>query len=334
MDKQKKIILQVIIPIAVILLGLMFFLIFKYLFQDTQKQNHKNDIDIEFPDVKKNIESNKIKAYQNQENYERQDRQESSDLVLDISPDTISLKKTEVIQSSIPKNKQATRKKQTDLGKRLEIQAKMAQKEYQEFINEPEPEEQPPTIPQKPIVTIPPAITFNSITVSKQQGQVSKKEIYGYIHNEQTVINRSLVKIRTAEPIVIRNFTIPANTLLYGMCSLTNGRIYINIRSVPWQNRSIACDINVYDLNGFEGIAIHNQPEMNAHKKTGASTSRRVGTTLGSAIKAITGTSVAGEISGTLAEGVIKGTAEGTSDKINLNKATLTNNHPIILKIK
>ena len=85
-------------------------------------------------------------------------------------------------------------------------------------------------------------------------------------------------------------------------------------------------------MDGFEGINILQSVETNAGKKAVTSSSRKIGNTFSTALKAVTGPSLAGELASVASENVINGISDGVSDKVKQNKATLSNNYRIILK--
>ena len=96
-------------------------------------------------------------------------------------------------------------------------------------------------------------------------------------------------------------------------------------------NRYLTCHISVYDLDGFAGI-LPQGFDTDSGKKTIASSSRKIGNSFSTAIKAVTGTNIAGELASIASENAINGISEGVNSKIKQNKATLTNNYRVILK--
>lgn len=330
MDKQKKIVLQIVIPIAIIVISLLFYFLITFMFNEKKNELPSGQINTDIPDVTQKIESNKLKAYDNQRIYERRDK--VSEFEMNFMNDTI-----------IPdtKNKDTiseTKKdiKTSKIKKKLKKEVKKADQEYRDFIKENKPEtitNQAPT-PASDSIIIDQSIMFNSQTTRGKNSEYSLKDITGYINNEQVVVNHSLVKLRNAEAFNLKGVKIPANTVFYGNCNLGNGRVLISIRNIPLNNRLIPCNIVVVDIDGHEGIYVPANTEAEAGKKSASTTTRRIGTSLGSTLKAVTGTNLAGELTGLAAEGVIKGISDGASDKIKLQKVILPNNYKLILKIK
>ncbi|MBK0368226.1 conjugative transposon protein TraM [Flavobacterium agrisoli] len=80
--------------------------------------------------------------------------------------------------------------------------------------------------------------------------------IEAVIHQTQTIVNGSVVKLRLKNDIAIEGKTIPKNTFLYGMASLKGERLEIKITAIQYQNSIFPVDLAVYDLDGIEGVYI------------------------------------------------------------------------------
>ena len=71
-------------------------------------------------------------------------------------------------------------------------------------------------------------------------------------------------KFRTGDKIQLRvlasggygQYEIPKNTLLYGICSIRNNRLFVNISSIHLNGQVIPASLYVYDLDGIPGIYI------------------------------------------------------------------------------
>lgn len=64
------------------------------------------------------------------------------------------------------------------------------------------------------------------------------------------------IQLRVLEAGVYRQFGIPKNTLLYGICSISNNRLFVNISSIKLNGKVIPSSLSVYDLDGIPGIYI------------------------------------------------------------------------------
>jgi len=64
------------------------------------------------------------------------------------------------------------------------------------------------------------------------------------------------IQLRILEAGVYGQFGIPKNTLLYGICSISSNRLYINISSINLNGKVIPSSLSAYDLDGIPGIYI------------------------------------------------------------------------------
>ena len=86
------------------------------------------------------------------------------------------------------------------------------------------------------------------------------------IHDNQTVQNSSIVKIRLLKDMNIKGITIPKDQFLTGVCSLNNSRLLIQITSIGIDNKIIPAQILVYDLDYQAGIYIPLSPTNEAQR--------------------------------------------------------------------
>jgi conjugative transposon TraM protein len=86
------------------------------------------------------------------------------------------------------------------------------------------------------------------------------------IHDNQTVQNGSIVKIRLLKDMVFKGINIPKDQFLYGICSLNNSRLLISINSIGVDNKIIPTQILVYDLDYQTGIYIPLSPTNDAQR--------------------------------------------------------------------
>ena len=64
------------------------------------------------------------------------------------------------------------------------------------------------------------------------------------------------IQLRVLEAGVYRQLGIPKNTLLYGICSISSNRLFVNISSLNLNGKVIPSSLSVYDLDGIPGIYI------------------------------------------------------------------------------
>ena len=64
------------------------------------------------------------------------------------------------------------------------------------------------------------------------------------------------IQLRVLETGFYQDYTIPKNTLLYGICTINSNRLYVNISSININGKIMPSSLSVYDLDGIPGIYI------------------------------------------------------------------------------
>lgn len=80
--------------------------------------------------------------------------------------------------------------------------------------------------------------------------------IEAIVHQTQTIVNGSTVKLRLTNEIFINGIKIPKDNFLFGTASLKGERLVITINSLRYNNSLFAVDLSVYDMDGLSGIYI------------------------------------------------------------------------------
>lgn len=84
----------------------------------------------------------------------------------------------------------------------------------------------------------------------------TQNAVEAVIHETQTIVNGSTVKLRLANDIFINGIKIPKNNFLFGVASLKGERLAITINSLRYNNSLFPIDLSVYDMDGLNGIYI------------------------------------------------------------------------------
>ncbi|MFV5703012.1 conjugative transposon protein TraM [Flavobacterium sp. XS2P12] len=84
----------------------------------------------------------------------------------------------------------------------------------------------------------------------------NQNAVAAVIHETQTIVNGSTVKLRLVHAIFINGVKIPKNNFLFGMASLKGERLIIKINSLRYDNSLFPVDLSVYDMDGLSGIYI------------------------------------------------------------------------------
>jgi hypothetical protein len=76
------------------------------------------------------------------------------------------------------------------------------------------------------------------------------------IHETQTIVSGSTVKLRLLSEINIAGRLVPKDNFVYGIASLNGERLNITVKGVCYNNSILPVALSAYDLDGMEGIYI------------------------------------------------------------------------------
>ena len=143
----------------------------------------------------------------------------------------------------------------------------------------------------------------------------------------QTQIIRagSTVQLRLQEAVRIDGVTIPRNTLLYGLATITGMRLQVVVSSVEYGGRIFAVEAVAYDLDGQPGLNVPNSRERTALKEALASVGQTAGTSVN--VTRSAGQQVLSE----LARGGLQASSQYVAGKLREVKITLKANHQLLL---
>lgn len=109
-------------------------------------------------------------------------------------------------------------------------------------------------------------INSTSINQAQQNGFYSLDEsvptddtqnaIQAVIHETQTLVAGSTVKLRLVNDVYINGMLIPKDNFLFGEATLNGERLGIKINSMRYQNSLFPVQLSVYDMDGMDGIYI------------------------------------------------------------------------------
>ena len=80
--------------------------------------------------------------------------------------------------------------------------------------------------------------------------------IEAVIHETQTIVNGSVVKLRLISEVMLQGTLIPRNTFLFGTASLKGERLEVKINNIQFRNSIFPVELTVYDRDGIVGIHI------------------------------------------------------------------------------
>lgn len=84
----------------------------------------------------------------------------------------------------------------------------------------------------------------------------SQNAIQAVIHETQTIVNGSTVKLRLVNDVFINGIHIPKDNFLFGTAALNGERLGIKINSIRYNNSLFPVELSVYDMDGLDGIYI------------------------------------------------------------------------------
>lgn len=80
--------------------------------------------------------------------------------------------------------------------------------------------------------------------------------IEAVIHQTQTVVSGSIVKLKLMNDIFLNGILIPKGNFIYGTASLENERLAIIINGIRHQSYLLPVALKVYDMDGLAGVHI------------------------------------------------------------------------------
>ena len=92
------------------------------------------------------------------------------------------------------------------------------------------------------------------------------------VYETTTVLTGNRLKLRLLEDATITGIRLPAGSFLYGTCEVANERLRIAIHQLPVGDSFVPVDINVYDLDGMEGLYVPDNASRKVLKEVGSST--------------------------------------------------------------
>jgi len=84
----------------------------------------------------------------------------------------------------------------------------------------------------------------------------TQNAVQAVIHETQTIVDGSTVKLRLVNDIYINGVHIPKDNFLFGEASLNGERLNVKIGSIRYGNSLFPVELAVYDMDGLDGIYI------------------------------------------------------------------------------
>ncbi len=163
---------------------------------------------------------------------------------------------------------------------------------------------------------------------SVEQAVQPKNSIKACVHEAQTVVGETGVRLRLLEPAKTPQHTIPKGTIVTANAKFQNGRLQLKVTSVELEGNIIPVDITIYDLDGQQGLYVPYSPEMNALTEMAGNMSQTGGTSV--MLTQNAGQQVAADLS----RGVVQGISGYFAKKVRTPKVTLKAGYQVFLVSK
>ena len=145
------------------------------------------------------------------------------------------------------------------------------------------------------------------------------------VASTQVIRAGSTVQLRVLEAVRIDGVTIPRNTPLYSLATISGMRLQVTVSSVEYGGRIFAVEAVAYDMDGQPGLNIPNSRERTALKEALASVGQTAGTSVN--VTRSAGQQVLSE----LARGGLQASSQYVAGKLREVKITLKANHQLLL---
>lgn len=145
--------------------------------------------------------------------------------------------------------------------------------------------------------------------------------VQAVIHQSQTLVPGSTVKMRLLTDIFLNGQRIPKDNFVYGVASIQGERLNIVVSSIRYQNSLYPVSLMVYDMDGLNGIYIPGAIERDASKDA-----------VSSGINGVDYMSVDPSVTTQLATSAVSGAKGLLSKKVKLIKVNVKANYKVLLQ--
>lgn len=145
--------------------------------------------------------------------------------------------------------------------------------------------------------------------------------IMAVIHNQQEVVEGSVVQLRILRAFYLSGIAVPVGTMVYGTATINADRLLVQVSSVILQDKIYPIALKVYDLDGLEGLHVPGSPV----RKT-------IHESLGNSLRSIPLLSVDPSIRGQVATTGIQAAKALVGKKVRQIKVVLPSGYQVLLK--
>jgi conjugative transposon TraM protein len=120
---------------------------------------------------------------------------------------------------------------------------------------------------------------FSDAKFSTNDEATNNNAIEATIPETQTVVTGATIKLVLSNDVTVNDMQLPSGTLIYGIASLSNERLKISITSIRFQNSILPVSLEVYDMDGQEGIYVPGSINRTVAKESANNAVSGIGTT-------------------------------------------------------
>lgn len=97
---------------------------------------------------------------------------------------------------------------------------------------------------------------FYDLGASSAAEGATEQAISAVIHETQTVVSGSTLKLRLQQDVYINGQLIPKGAFVFGTCAVNGERLQIEITSIRYRNQLFPVELAVHDMDAIAGIRI------------------------------------------------------------------------------
>ena len=157
---------------------------------------------------------------------------------------------------------------------------------------------------------------------------MGKNTVAACIHQDQTLTDGQVVKLRLLEPMRAGNIVVPKNTLVAGTAKVQGERLDILVSSIEYAGNIIPVELAVFDTDGQKGLSVPSSMEQEAFNEAMANIGSGLGTSISFAQSA--GQQVAMDVT----RGLLQGTSGYLAKKFRTVKVKLKAGYKVMLYAK
>lgn len=104
------------------------------------------------------------------------------------------------------------------------------------------------------------------------RNQTSNGMIRAEIYESSRVLDGNRIKMRLLEDAWLNGQKVVENTFLYGICKISNERLFIRVSNIPLANSFLPVDLQIHDLDGLPGLYIPDNAARKVSQEVGSRT--------------------------------------------------------------